>query len=52
MVLTEHFTLEEFELDGPMPQECVYLYTKLCEMLLEPLRVHYGQPIIVTSGYR
>lgn len=35
-----------------MPPECVYPYTKLCEMLLEPLRVHYGEPIIVTSGYR
>lgn len=52
MLLSAHFSLDEFEQDGPMPAECVYPYTRLCELLLEPLRVHYGQPIIITSGYR
>jgi hypothetical protein len=50
--LTEHFCLDEFQKDGLMPAECVYPYTKLCEMLLEPLRIHYGEPIVITSGYR
>ena len=47
--LSEHFDLEEF---GAVPPVCVYPYTKLCEVLLEPLRIHYKQPIIITSGYR
>ena len=50
--LTEHFTLEEFALDGPIPAECIPTFQALCENLLEPLRVHYGEPIIITSGYR
>jgi zinc D-Ala-D-Ala carboxypeptidase len=52
MQLTEHFTLEEFALDGEIPDSCVPVFKALCENLLEPLRVHYGEPIIVTSGYR
>lgn len=52
MQLTAHFSQDEFELDGPMPAQCVPVYTSLCEELLEPLRVHYGIPIVITSGYR
>jgi zinc D-Ala-D-Ala carboxypeptidase len=52
MQLTPHFSLEEFELDVPMPPECVQTYTSLCTQLLEPLRTYYGEPIVITSGYR
>jgi len=52
MKLTEHFDVTEFEHDGPMPAECLAPYTSLCEKLLEPIRTHYGEPIVVTSGYR
>jgi zinc D-Ala-D-Ala carboxypeptidase len=50
--LTAHFDSGEFETDGPMPPECIPVFLALCEKLLEPLRVHYNEPIIVTSGYR
>lgn len=51
-LLTPHFAREEFERDGTMPDECVPLYTKLCETLLEPLRIHFGLSVSITSGYR
>lgn len=51
--LTPNFNLEEFEIDGPIPEECVPVFTKLCSTLLEPIREHFGaMPIIITSGYR
>lgn len=52
MQISTHFTREEFEKNGPMPLDCIPVYQSLCELLLEPLRVHYNEPIIVTSGYR
>jgi zinc D-Ala-D-Ala carboxypeptidase len=50
--LTEHFDLDEFALDAPIPEECVPIFKSLCEQLLEPLRIHFDEPILVTSGYR
>src|SRR5690348_18422615 len=50
--LTEHFSQQEFERDGAMPAECVPVYKSICELILEPLRVHFGEPIVITSGYR
>ena len=52
MQLSEHFQKEEFEKDGPMPEECVGSYRSLCESILEPIRLHIGQPLRITSGYR
>lgn len=52
MQLSPHFQQSEFEKDGPMPAVCVGAYTALCETVLEPLREHFGQPIVITSGYR
>src|SRR6266699_1788643 len=52
MKLTEHFDLEEFELDGKAPEATIPMYTVLCHNLLEPLRIKFGIPIVVTSGYR
>ena len=60
MKLTEHFTLKEFVisatairngLDNTPPAEEVQRLRKLCENVLEPLRMHFGA-IRITSGYR
>lgn len=52
MQLSEHFSREEFELDGPMPDECVPAFQAFCRTLLEPIRAEFNSPIIITSGYR
>ena len=59
--LSKHFTLSEFiksptatrlGIDNtPGPDEFRNLQA-LVDNVLEPLRVHYGRPIIITSGYR
>lgn len=61
MNLTEHFTLAEMVrsqtatrrgIDNtPGPAEIAAL-RELCLHVLEPVRAHYGRPVIVTSGYR
>ena len=51
MNLSEHFEQSEFEIDGPMPSECIPAFTALCAVL-EPIRTQFGLPIAVTSGYR
>lgn len=61
MRLTEHFTYEEMTnsptakrlgLSNAPDAESLDNLKKLCEDVLEPLRAHWGKPIIVTSGYR
>ncbi|HEV1992513.1 MAG TPA: D-Ala-D-Ala carboxypeptidase family metallohydrolase [Candidatus Dormibacteraeota bacterium] len=52
MQLSENFTREEFELEGPMPEECVPAFTFLAEQILEPIRQKFGEAMEVTSGYR
>lgn len=59
--LTEHFTLEEMTYsvtakakglsNKPTAEHRKHLQ-ELCEKILEPLRVAYGAPIRVSSGYR
>lgn len=59
--LSEHFTLEEMcrsrtaqlqQLPNtPLPCHVIRL-TNLCVKVLEPVRQHVQQPVIVTSGYR
>lgn len=57
MKLTEHFTLEELTATSkkikniPTEKEISAL-KKLCENVLEPLRVMYGGAIVVNSGFR
>jgi len=51
MNLSPNFHREEFERDGPMPDEALASYTALCGTLLEPIRERFG-PILITSGYR
>lgn len=50
--LSEHFSREEFERDGVMPDEAVDSYRSLCLDVLERVRGYVGKPIEITSGYR
>lgn len=59
--LSTHFTLQEFlssETAARMgreiipPQEVLTNLQRLCQQVLEPIRVKLGKPIIITSGYR
>ena len=59
--LSEHFTLEEFVrsrkaqvrgIKNEPPAEAVEGLKLLVQHILEPLRLAWGQPIFVTSGYR
>lgn len=52
MDLSEHFTREEFELEGPMPEESVPAFTFLCANILEVIRRWVDQAMKVTSGHR
>jgi Peptidase M15 len=52
MQLTDHFTREEFEKHGPMPDDCVGAYKQLAVWCLEPVRLAFGEPMVITSGYR
>lgn len=61
MNLSPHFTLAELTVSSaasrrglnntPGPNETAALKL-LCEKVLEPIRAHFGRPVIVTSGYR
>ena len=61
MKLSEHFSLSEFEhsvtaircnIDNSVPSELIPHLRNLCERVLEPLRQHVGEPVIISSGYR
>ena len=60
-ILTEHFSLEEFTRSSTAQQsgicntpsiEAISNLQNLCQEVLEPLRLHYGKPIHISSGYR
>ena len=59
--LSKHFTLDELTKSATairlgidnIPNETeLENLQKLVDNILEPLRVHYGRPIIITSGFR
>ena len=56
-LLTPHFSVNELSATSvpggniPGPVEELYLL-RLCELVLEPLRVLWGCPVLITSGYR
>ena len=61
MKLTEHFSLEELiksstakakKIDNTPTQAAKTNLQHLASNILEPIRLKYGKPIIVTSGYR
>jgi len=60
-ILTEHFRLSEFErsemaiangIDNHCPSTLIPNLKNLCEKVLEPLRIHVREPVIISSGYR
>lgn len=59
--LTPHFKLSEFEysstalaqgIDNQVPTSLIPSLTTLCREVLEPLREHVQEPVIISSGYR
>lgn len=61
MQLSPHFSLAEFTksytatrlgLPNVPTQVAINNLTLLCEKVLEPVRAHFGKPIIINSGYR
>jgi len=59
--LSEHFTLGELirsetaerkGINNTPPVEIIEKLKRLCEELLEPVRIHYGVPFRPNSGYR
>lgn len=52
--ISTHFTWLEFMCrDGtPVPTAFMPNVRRLCETVLEPLRTRWGQPLIISSGYR
>lgn len=59
--LTPHFSLDEFTrsatalrlgIDNSPSVEAISNLQNLCQQVLEPLRLHFGCPIIISSGYR
>jgi len=59
--LSKHFTLDEFlksrtavrlGINNIPNEEQLENIRLLVENVLEPLRTHYGRPIIITSGFR
>lgn len=61
MKLSEHFTLEELTasktaarqgIDNTPTKQARANLAALCEQVLEPLRIAWGDAIVVTSGYR
>lgn len=61
MQLSKHFDLSEFVasataqargIDNTPPESAVRAMRDLCTEVLEPLRMAWGRPITITSGYR
>jgi hypothetical protein len=59
--LSEHFHLSEFVssqtaarrgIDNTPPAGAIVKLQALCRQVLEPVRVHFGRPIRISSGYR
>lgn len=61
MILSAHFSLHEFTSsetaarmgrDIEVPPDVLANLQRLCQQVLEPIRVKLGKPIVITSGYR
>ena len=62
MQITKNFTLEEFLFSQTAERQNINNFPSnihilnaieaLCIKVLQPLRDHYGRPVIITSGYR
>jgi zinc D-Ala-D-Ala carboxypeptidase len=61
MKLTQHFSLQEMiksqtalrkNIDNTPSPEAVENLKSLCENVLEKIRIHFGRPLTINSGYR
>lgn len=52
MQFSEHFDIDEFDRDAPIPDECVDVAKQFCTLVLEPIRAMIDEPMEITSGYR
>jgi len=61
MKLSANFSLMEFTksqagerkgLDNTPPTHAIASLKMLCQFVLEPVRAHYGRPVVINSGYR
>lgn len=61
MQISEHFTLEEFlksqtaarlGIDNTPSDAVIRNLQALCHNVLEPVRLHYMRPVVISSGYR
>ena len=50
--LSPHFQLEEFGKPDPVPPDCIRIFGRLANEILEPVRAFVNRPITITSGYR
>lgn len=51
--LTTHFAIEEFAVDNqPILSALIPIFTEFAQTILEPIRLQFNQPFIITSGYR
>lgn len=59
--LSPHFKLSEFEnsstarargINNKVPEHLIPALRTLCTVVLEPLREHVKEPVIISSGYR
>jgi hypothetical protein len=53
MKLSEHFTLEEFRMSETANSVSQIETARfIAETILEPVREHFGKPVVITSGFR
>jgi hypothetical protein len=51
VLLSDDFSLAEFEKDSAIPVACLPILKRLCQEILQPIRTKFG-PLVITSGYR
>ena len=61
MKLSQHFSYQEFiksqtatrkGISNEPDDSQLYNMKMICANILEPVRVHFGKPVIITSGFR
>lgn len=61
MQISPHFHLSEFTtsqtadrrgIDNTPPDWAIVNLTRLCDNVLEPVRRHFGRPVVISSGWR
>jgi Peptidase M15 len=50
--LSEHFSLENFQKEAPIPAVAAPSFSALANLILEPVYAEFGATLYFTSGYR